>query len=49
MPSQFKQGLSVSSSIIHGEKFLVAFGGYNGKYNNEVHVLSCDFGEQIYT
>lgn len=33
------EGLSVSSSIIHGEKFLVAFGGYNGKYNNEVFVM----------
>ncbi|KAL8090335.1 hypothetical protein AgCh_039707 [Apium graveolens] len=33
------EGLSVSSSIIHGEKFLVAFGGYNGKYNNEVYVM----------
>lgn len=33
------EGLSVSSAVLHGEKFLVAFGGYNGKYNNEVFVM----------
>ncbi|WCJ19227.1 Acyl-CoA-binding domain-containing protein 4 [Euphorbia peplus] len=33
------EGLSVNSTIINGEKHLVAFGGYNGKYNNEVFVM----------
>nr|XP_016445961.1 PREDICTED: acyl-CoA-binding domain-containing protein 4 isoform X1 [Nicotiana tabacum] len=33
------EGLSVSSALLDGEKFLVAFGGYNGKYNNEVYVM----------
>ncbi|PWA76543.1 kelch-type beta propeller [Artemisia annua] len=33
------EGLSVSSSFINGELFLVAFGGYNGKYSNEVFVM----------
>ncbi|KAF3632538.1 hypothetical protein FXO37_27411 [Capsicum annuum] len=33
------EGLSVSSASLDGEKFLVAFGGYNGKYNNEVYVM----------
>ncbi|XP_010267284.1 PREDICTED: acyl-CoA-binding domain-containing protein 4 [Nelumbo nucifera] len=33
------EGISLCSTIINGEKFLVAFGGYNGKYNNEVFVL----------
>lgn len=32
-------GLTVCSAIIDGEKLLVAFGGYNGKYNNELFVL----------
>ena len=30
------QRLTVCSAIIDGEMLLVAFGGYNGKYNNEV-------------
>lgn len=30
------QGLTVCSATIDGEKLLVAFGGYNGNYNNEV-------------
>lgn len=34
-----KQGLSVSSVLIDGEHYLVAFGGYNGKYSNEVFVM----------
>lgn len=34
------QGLSVCSAIIDGEKHLVAFGGYNGKYSNEVYCLT---------
>lgn len=33
------EGLSVSSVLLDGEKILVAFGGYNGKYNNEVYVM----------
>nr|GFA05391.1 acyl-CoA-binding domain-containing protein 4 [Tanacetum cinerariifolium] len=33
------EGLSVSSAFINGELFLVAFGGYNGKYSNEVFVM----------
>ncbi|XP_062156918.1 acyl-CoA-binding domain-containing protein 4 [Alnus glutinosa] len=33
------EGLSVCSALIDGEKFLVAFGGYNGKYSNEVFVM----------
>ncbi|KAJ4829842.1 hypothetical protein Tsubulata_016555 [Turnera subulata] len=33
------EGLSVSSEIIDGENHLVAFGGYNGRYNNEVFVM----------
>ncbi|CAL5363428.1 unnamed protein product [Camellia sinensis] len=32
-------GLSVSSAVVDSEKILVAFGGYNGKYNNEVFVM----------
>lgn len=30
------QGLSVCSALIDGEKYLLAFGGYNGRYSNEV-------------
>lgn len=33
------EGLSVCSAIIEGEHHLIAFGGYNGKYNNEVFVM----------
>ncbi|GAB4836388.1 hypothetical protein Ancab_001299 [Ancistrocladus abbreviatus] len=33
------EGISVCSAVIGGEKYLVAFGGYNGKYNNEVFIL----------
>ncbi|KAI3888063.1 hypothetical protein MKX03_027355 [Papaver bracteatum] len=33
------EGLTVCSEIVYGEKVLVAFGGYYGKYNNEVYVL----------
>lgn len=29
--------------MIDGEKLLIAFGGYNGKYNNEVFKLMTDF------
>ncbi|KAK3023317.1 hypothetical protein RJ639_044539, partial [Escallonia herrerae] len=33
------EGLSISSASLDGEKLLIAFGGYNGKYNNEVFVM----------
>ncbi|KAL2548905.1 Galactose oxidase/kelch repeat superfamily protein [Forsythia ovata] len=33
------EGISVSSALLYGEKFLVTFGGYNGKYYNEVFVM----------
>ncbi|KAM1157410.1 hypothetical protein TB2_027592 [Malus domestica] len=33
------EGLSVCSVTIDGKKHLVAFGGYNGKYSNEVFVM----------
>ncbi|XP_010935816.1 acyl-CoA-binding domain-containing protein 4 [Elaeis guineensis] len=33
------EGLTLCSTTIDGEKLLIAFGGYNGKYNNEVFVL----------
>nr|XP_043630746.1 acyl-CoA-binding domain-containing protein 6-like [Erigeron canadensis] len=33
------EGLTISSALVDGEQFLVAFGGYNGNYNNEVYVM----------
>ncbi|OVA17943.1 Kelch repeat type 1 [Macleaya cordata] len=33
------EGLSLCTGLVNGEKLLVAFGGYYGKYNNEVYVL----------
>ncbi|XP_076957384.1 acyl-CoA-binding domain-containing protein 4-like [Bidens hawaiensis] len=33
------EGLSVSSAFLDGDQYLVAFGGYNGKYSNEVFVM----------
>ncbi|RWR76536.1 acyl-CoA-binding domain-containing protein 4-like protein isoform X2 [Cinnamomum micranthum f. kanehirae] len=33
------EGLSLVVSSYNGEDILVSFGGYNGKYNHEVHVL----------
>ncbi|KAH9613870.1 hypothetical protein KSS87_015221 [Heliosperma pusillum] len=33
------EGLSLVVASHHGEEILVSFGGYNGRYNNEVHVL----------
>ncbi|GAY57422.1 hypothetical protein CUMW_179300 [Citrus unshiu] len=33
------EGLSLVVSSYNGEDVIVAFGGYNGRYNNEVHVL----------
>ncbi|XVF83007.1 hypothetical protein PTKIN_Ptkin16aG0098000 [Pterospermum kingtungense] len=42
------EGLSVCSAIIDGEKHLVAFGGYNGKYNNEVFVMKLKPRDSFY-
>ncbi|KAL6591328.1 hypothetical protein ACP70R_049831 [Stipagrostis hirtigluma subsp. patula] len=36
------EGLTLCSSTVDGEKFLIAFGGYNGKYNNEIGNISGD-------
>lgn len=33
------EGLSLVSTSINGEDILISFGGYNGRYNNEVHIL----------
>lgn len=33
------EGLSLVSTTYNGEDFIVSFGGYNGRYNNEVNVL----------
>ncbi|MED6135107.1 hypothetical protein PIB30_043076 [Stylosanthes scabra] len=33
------EGLSVCSTSIDGEKYLLTFGGYNGRYSNEVFVM----------
>uniref|UniRef100_A0A7N0R7Y4 ACB domain-containing protein n=1 Tax=Kalanchoe fedtschenkoi TaxID=63787 RepID=A0A7N0R7Y4_KALFE len=33
------EGLSLIASSSNGEDILVAFGGYNGRYSNEVHLL----------
>ncbi|ESW16246.1 hypothetical protein PHAVU_007G140800 [Phaseolus vulgaris] len=33
------EGLSVCSARVDGEKYLLAFGGYNGRYSNEVFVM----------
>ncbi|CAO2833220.1 unnamed protein product [Amaranthus hypochondriacus] len=33
------EGISICLANIHEEQFLVAFGGYNGNYNNEVLVM----------
>ncbi|KAH9327561.1 hypothetical protein KI387_007739, partial [Taxus chinensis] len=33
------EGLSLVSTSIKGEDILIAFGGYNGRYNNEIHIL----------
>ncbi|KAL7109292.1 hypothetical protein ACP275_06G166700 [Erythranthe tilingii] len=33
------EGISISSASLGGESFLVTFGGYNGKYYNEVFVM----------
>ncbi|OAY67052.1 Acyl-CoA-binding domain-containing protein 4 [Ananas comosus] len=33
------EGLALCSTIMDGEKILMAFGGYNGKYSNELFVM----------
>lgn len=33
------EGLSLVLSSLNGEDFLISFGGYNGRYNNEVNVF----------
>ncbi|CAJ1976626.1 unnamed protein product [Sphenostylis stenocarpa] len=33
------EGLSVCSTTIDGENYLLAFGGYNGRYSNELFVM----------
>ncbi|KAK9674325.1 hypothetical protein RND81_12G226000 [Saponaria officinalis] len=33
------EGISICSALIHGDIFLIAFGGYSGRYNNEVFVM----------
>lgn len=37
------QSLSLVVSSYDGEDVLVSFGGYNGRYNNEVNILSALF------
>ncbi|TVU27646.1 hypothetical protein EJB05_19142 [Eragrostis curvula] len=32
------EGLTLCSATVDGENFLIAFGGYNGKYNNEIFI-----------
>ncbi|CAA7033932.1 unnamed protein product [Microthlaspi erraticum] len=39
------EGLSVCSASVFGESILVAFGGYNGKYNNDIFVMRLKPGE----
>lgn len=33
------EGLSLVSTSINGEDIVICFGGYNGRYSNEVHIL----------
>ncbi|CAL4967722.1 unnamed protein product [Urochloa decumbens] len=33
------EGLALCSTTVDGDKFLISFGGYNGKYSNEIFVL----------
>ncbi|KAG6557028.1 hypothetical protein Mapa_000953 [Marchantia paleacea] len=33
------EGLSVVSTVLRGEETLISFGGYNGRYSNEVHMF----------
>lgn len=38
----WEQGLTVCSVNLDGKKHLVAFGGYNGNYSNEVCYFMTD-------
>ncbi|CAH8306885.1 unnamed protein product [Eruca vesicaria subsp. sativa] len=42
------EGLSVCSASVFGENILVAFGGYNGKYNNDIFVMRLKPRESSY-
>uniref|UniRef100_A0A0C9S8L2 TSA: Wollemia nobilis Ref_Wollemi_Transcript_4240_2379 transcribed RNA sequence n=1 Tax=Wollemia nobilis TaxID=56998 RepID=A0A0C9S8L2_9CONI len=33
------EGLSLVSTSVNGDDILIAFGGYNGRYNNEIQIL----------
>lgn len=33
------EGLTISSALVDGQQFLIAYGGYNGNYNNEVFAM----------
>ncbi|PWA48962.1 galactose oxidase/kelch repeat superfamily protein [Artemisia annua] len=33
------EGLTISLAMVDGEQYLIAFGGYNGSYNNEVFAM----------
>ncbi|OAY81116.1 Acyl-CoA-binding domain-containing protein 4 [Ananas comosus] len=33
------EGLTLSAMTVDGENFIIAFGGYNGKYNNEIYIM----------
>ncbi|KAJ7560481.1 hypothetical protein O6H91_04G131700 [Diphasiastrum complanatum] len=37
------EGLSVLTTTVNGEEAIVAFGGYNGHYSNEVHIFKTRF------
>lgn len=41
------EGISVCSASIQGERYLFAFGGYNGTYNNEVFVMRPKIKESV--
>lgn len=41
------EGISVYSASIQGERYLFAFGGYNGTYNNEVFVMRPKIKESV--
>ncbi|KAJ0018782.1 hypothetical protein Pint_11776 [Pistacia integerrima] len=49
LTAEIQQGLSVSTAVFDGVKHLIAFGGYNGKYNNEdTHLLLTGGLEKIF-
>ncbi|XP_020585661.1 acyl-CoA-binding domain-containing protein 4 [Phalaenopsis equestris] len=41
------EGLSVVLSTCNGEDYLVSFGGYNGRYSNEVYVLKPSYKSDL--